>query len=62
MSLPKLNTQFLSAGDYLLRNFRLFMLKNLYKIRVGTVDHASTAPIRILYKFLSINSRKFLSR
>ena len=32
LSLLKLNTQFLSLKDYLLRNFRLFALKSAYKI------------------------------
>ena len=29
--LPKLNTQYLSAGDYLLRNFRLFLLESAHE-------------------------------
>ncbi|EED91792.1 hypothetical protein THAPSDRAFT_262371, partial [Thalassiosira pseudonana CCMP1335] len=37
LSLPKLNTRFLSAGDYLLRNFRLFRLESAYEIR-GDLD------------------------
>lgn len=38
LSLPKLNTRFLSAGDYLLRNFRLFRLESAYEIRGDLVD------------------------
>ncbi|KAL7537298.1 hypothetical protein ACHAXR_007716 [Thalassiosira sp. AJA248-18] len=38
LSLPKLNTRFLSAGDYLLRNFRLFRLESAYEIRGDIVD------------------------
>ena len=38
LSLPKLNTRFLSAGDYLLRNFRLFRLESAYGIRGDIVD------------------------
>ena len=38
LSLPKLNTRFLSAGDYLLRNFRLFRLESAYDIRGDIVD------------------------
>jgi len=38
LSLPKLNTRFLSAGDYLLRNFRLFRLESAYEIRGDVVD------------------------
>ena len=38
LSLPNLNTLFLSAGDYLPRNFRLFVLDSAYKIREDVVD------------------------
>lgn len=38
LSLPKLNTRFLSAGDYLLRNFLLFRLESAYEIRGDIVD------------------------
>ncbi|KAL7520869.1 hypothetical protein ACHAWX_005564 [Stephanocyclus meneghinianus] len=38
LSLPKLNARFLSAGDYLLRNFRLFRLESAYEIRGDLVD------------------------
>ncbi|KAL9180433.1 hypothetical protein ACHAXT_008403 [Thalassiosira profunda] len=38
LSLPKLNARFLSAGDYLLRNFRLFRLESAYEIRGDIVD------------------------
>jgi len=38
LSLPKLNTRFLSASDYLLRNFRLFRLESAYEIRGDIVD------------------------
>jgi len=38
LSLPKLNARFLSAGDYLLRNFRLFRLESAYEIRADLVD------------------------
>ena len=34
----KLNTRFLSAGDYLLRNFRLFVLESMCKMRGDIVD------------------------
>ena len=38
LSLPKLNARFLSAGDYLLRNFNLFRLECAYDIRGDIVD------------------------
>jgi len=38
LSLPKLNARFLSAGDYLLRNFHLFRLECAYEIRGDIVD------------------------
>jgi intron-binding protein aquarius len=38
LSLPKLNTRFLSPSDYLLRNFRLFRLESAYEIRGDIVD------------------------
>ena len=38
LSLPKLNTRFLSPGDYLLRNFKLFQLESAYEIRGDIVD------------------------
>lgn len=38
LSLPKLNARFLSASDYLLRNFRLFRLESAYEIRSDIVD------------------------
>jgi intron-binding protein aquarius len=38
LSLPKLNARFLSAGDYLLRNFHLFRLESAYEIRGDIVD------------------------
>lgn len=38
LSLPKLNARFLSASDYLLRNFRLFRLESAYEIRSDLVD------------------------
>lgn len=38
LSLPKLNARFLSPGDYLLRNFRLFRLESADEIRGDIVD------------------------
>ena len=38
LSLPKLNARFLSAGDYLLRNFQLFRLESAYEIRGDIVN------------------------
>jgi intron-binding protein aquarius len=36
--LPKLNLQFLSIYDYLMRNFELYRLETAYEIRVDLVD------------------------
>lgn len=33
LALPKLNLQFLSPADYLLRNFHLFRLEAAYEVR-----------------------------
>ena len=39
LALPKLNLQFLTLNDYLLRNFKLFQLESTYEIR-GDVEDA----------------------
>lgn len=36
--MPKLNLQFLTAHDYLLRNFNLFRLEATYEIREDLAD------------------------
>ena len=38
LALPKLNLQFLSYHDYLLRNFQLFRLESTYEIRDDIMD------------------------
>ena len=38
LALPKLNLQFLTVHDYLLRNFTLFRLESAYEIRQDLVD------------------------
>lgn len=38
LALPKLNLQFLTAHDYLLRNFSLFRLEATYEIREDLSD------------------------
>jgi intron-binding protein aquarius len=38
LSLPKLNLQFLTIHDYLLRNFTLFRLESAYEIRDDLTD------------------------
>lgn len=38
MALPKLNLQFLTPLDYLLRNFNLFRLEATYEIREDVAD------------------------
>ncbi|XP_065323209.1 RNA helicase aquarius-like [Gordionus sp. m RMFG-2023] len=38
LALPKLNLQFLTLHDYLLRNFRLFQLETTYEIRQDVQD------------------------
>ncbi|XP_029454885.1 RNA helicase aquarius isoform X2 [Rhinatrema bivittatum] len=41
LALPKLNLQFLTLHDYLLRNFNLFRLESTYEIRQDIEDGAS---------------------
>ena len=41
LALPKLNLQFLTLHDYLLRNFKLFQLESTYEIR-GDIEDAVT--------------------
>ena len=41
MALPKLNLQFLTLHDYLLRNFKLFQLESTYEIRQDIEDVVS---------------------
>jgi intron-binding protein aquarius len=38
LALPKLNLQFLTVHDYLLRNFILYRLESAYEIREDIVD------------------------
>ncbi|PVU96973.1 hypothetical protein BB559_002194 [Furculomyces boomerangus] len=38
LSLPKLNLQFLSMNDYLMRNFTLYRLESTYQIRLDVED------------------------
>ena len=38
LALPKLNLQFLTLHDYLLRNFKLFQLESTYEIRQDVED------------------------
>jgi len=41
LALPKLNLQFLTLHDYLLRNFNLFRLESTYEIRQDIEDSVS---------------------
>ena len=41
LALPKLNLQFLTLHDYLLRNFNLFRLESTYEIRQDIEDVVS---------------------
>ena len=41
LALPKLNLQFLTFHDYLLRNFQLFRLEATYEIREDIIDNAA---------------------
>lgn len=38
LALPKLNLQFLTIHDYLLRNFKLYRLESAYEIRGDLMD------------------------
>jgi intron-binding protein aquarius len=46
LALPKLNLQFLTAHDYLLRNFNLFRLEATYEIREDLADVLSRVNAR----------------
>lgn len=41
LALPKLNLQFLTLHDYLLRDFNLFRLESTYEIRQDIEDSVS---------------------
>lgn len=47
LALPKLNLQFLTIHDYLLRNFNLFRLESAYEIREDLHDAISRAAPRL---------------
>lgn len=46
LALPKLNLQFLTFHDYLLRNFNLFRLEATYEVRV-IQDTLSAASVQV---------------
>lgn len=47
LALPKLNLQFLTFHDYLLRSFNLFRLESAYEIREDLVDAIKRAAPRL---------------
>ena len=49
LALPKLNLQFLTIHDYLLRNFNLFRLETTYEIRQDIEDVVKRLAPRISY-------------
>ena len=49
LALPKLNLQFLTIHDYLLRNFNLFRLETTYEIRQDLEDVVKRLAPRIAY-------------
>ncbi|KAG2227972.1 hypothetical protein INT45_011996, partial [Circinella minor] len=49
LALPKLNLQFLTIHDYLLRNFTLFRLESSYEIRQDIEDVAKRLAPRLTY-------------
>lgn len=49
LALPKLNLQFLTIHDYLLRNFNLFRLESTYEIRQDIEDVVKRLAPRITY-------------
>lgn len=49
LALPKLNLQFLTLHDYLLRNFTLFRLESSYEIRQDIEDVVKRISPRITY-------------
>jgi Intron-binding protein aquarius N-terminus len=48
LALPKLNLQFLTFWDYLLRNFNLFRLEATYEIREDVTDNLKVHPLPVL--------------
>jgi hypothetical protein len=61
LALPKLNLQYLTFHDYLLRNFNLFRLESTYEIRQDVEDVAlrlrySIYSIYLLYWYKSTNT------
>lgn len=49
LALPKLNLQFLTIHDYLLRNFNLFRLESTYEIRQDIEDVVKRLAPRVTY-------------
>ncbi len=49
LALPKLNLQFLTLHDYLLRNFNLFRLESSYEIRQDIEDVVKRISPRLTY-------------
>lgn len=52
MALPKLNLQFLTFHDYLLRNYDLYRLESAYQIRMDIEDAVRRMDPRKEVKFL----------
>ena len=59
LALPKLNLQFLTLHDYLLRNFKLFCLESAYQIREDIVDAVQRVQPKEGFRKGSINSTVF---
>ena len=55
LALPKLNLQFLSFWDYLLRNFNLFRLEAAYEIREDVGDVLKARPLLVC-----VRAKKFV--
>ncbi len=59
LALPKLNLQFLTLHDYLLRNFKLFQLESTYEIRLVLTLPQLNLQFLILHDYLLRNFKLF---
>ena len=51
LALPKLNLQFLTFHDYLLRSFTLFRLESAYEVRQDVVDAVNRLQPRLVFNY-----------
>ena len=59
LPIPKLNLQFLTLHDYLLRNFQLFRLETAYEIRTDVEDVVKRVQPRYNAEVSGLNKTSF---